>query len=198
MGKYQRTWKWDRVVLHCPVLAAITGETAVLACGPRDVKILRNKLSRTDSLNNLISGARYAVYLLIAWRTVRVGCCWGNTWLSGGGCLIWGGGSTGHCKELSCKISEGPSTRVFLFRMHLSSAECKTEVCWYSGDPAFQWRAAIPWYALQQLAISFMPVHINQINKASRGKTFLCPLWWYFDIQFPTVSTYDSYLLEAC
>lgn len=65
-------------------------------------------------------------------------------------------------------------------------------------DTAFEWSAAIPWYALQQLAISFLPVHINQINKASRGKSFLSPLWWCFDIQFPTVSTYDSYLLEAC
>jgi len=56
----------------CPSLSgpcnSIQGESAILANGPRDVlrKILRNKPSRTKPLNNLISGTRYADYLLIA------------------------------------------------------------------------------------------------------------------------------------
>lgn len=36
----------------------------------------------------------------------------------------------------------------------------------------FEWSAAIPSYALQQLAISFLAVRINQINKASRERIF--------------------------
>lgn len=147
-------------------------------------------------------------YLLIAWTTGRVCSCWGNCigaqHLSV--CCAWRVAvfsreemvAQGIAKSKFCKISKAPSTNKFLFRMHLSSADCKTEVYWYSWDAGFEWSAAIPWYALQQLAISFLPVHINQINKASRGKSFLSPVWWCFDIQFPTVSTYDSYLLEAC
>lgn len=142
-------------------------------------------------------------YLLIAW-TGKVCSCWGNCVGAQcdsaleGGCFPQGGvGGRGHCKFplyhfLSIR------TNKFLFRMRLSSADCKTEVCWYSWDAGFEWSAAIPWHALQQLAISFLPVHINQINKASRGKGFLSPLWLCFDIQFPAVSTYDSYVLEAC
>lgn len=55
----------------CPSLSSprnsTQGESAILASGPRHVpmKILKNQPLRTKPLNNLISGTRYANYLLI-------------------------------------------------------------------------------------------------------------------------------------